>query len=426
MKAQTRLLAVACAVLSCLSAGCTSHRLIASDAREYNFAVEDSQNEILLLNILRARDSKPIYFTGLSSFTGSPTQSLSLSLASTKTFGAPAEGNTRVTSFGPTGTVGTTTTYNVGVLDNKEFMLGISQPLGPETLDFLVRAGWPSDMLLWLLVASAEVIKDQDDVTLFRNSPRDTDQFSAFSARFKNDFAKAKVKLISEIDMTEISPMCMDRRVLVDRPEIVVDAAKAGYVLQETPAGSGCLKFTESRRIVGLCLESSAPCTRAQTKNPSIASRRGRDRRAQAGALVVQPSLSEAETVIMYLRSPLEIVGYLGDLLALTKAGQDKIPHVCPDFSGAAPVSKTGVPLFELAKAPGQSTRGTIEVSYGSERYIVPVLGPKGLCRGSAQTLSLLAYLIGIQKEGDKFPASIPVTVVGGSAASIAPQFRGR
>ena len=78
----------------------------ATDAMEYYMALENAQNEALILNIHRARDGRPPYFTNLISFTGRSTASVSLSLSNQKTCGLTVD---RVTTWGPSTTVGAIT-----------------------------------------------------------------------------------------------------------------------------------------------------------------------------------------------------------------------------------------------------------------------------------------------------------------------------
>ena len=53
-----------------LLAGCAFSGQIADHAVAYNKTIEQSENEMLLLNILRASDQRPMHFTRISEFSG--------------------------------------------------------------------------------------------------------------------------------------------------------------------------------------------------------------------------------------------------------------------------------------------------------------------------------------------------------------------
>ena len=45
--------------------GCSSHRQLATQDVDFNLTVEKAQNEMLLLNVIRAKDRLPMYMTGI-------------------------------------------------------------------------------------------------------------------------------------------------------------------------------------------------------------------------------------------------------------------------------------------------------------------------------------------------------------------------
>ena len=51
--------------------GCATRSAMVGHAVDCNQAVEREQNRILLLNILRAKDQRPMYFTAISQLRGS-------------------------------------------------------------------------------------------------------------------------------------------------------------------------------------------------------------------------------------------------------------------------------------------------------------------------------------------------------------------
>ncbi len=65
-------------------------------------------------------------------------------------------------TFGTTAnaTATTNTNFDLGILESKEFWLGLQRPLSAETLDFLVREGLPRELLFYLFIQKA-VLRSQ-------------------------------------------------------------------------------------------------------------------------------------------------------------------------------------------------------------------------------------------------------------------------
>lgn len=145
---------------------------------DYNRAFEDSSNSILLLNVLRAKDRKPLYFSTVSQLnptigaTGELQLNIPLSPASYTSLGV----NTR-------GSVNTSNTATVATEHTHEFMRGFLQPLSIELFDYFWQQGWPRDVLLHLFVYKIEIAPKaaegapkkgtypESEVLVFVNSP---------------------------------------------------------------------------------------------------------------------------------------------------------------------------------------------------------------------------------------------------------------
>ncbi|HEX9444933.1 MAG TPA: hypothetical protein VGA73_12475, partial [Candidatus Binatia bacterium] len=134
-------------LLFCLS-GCVASTMITSRAVGYNKVVEDTNNQTLLLNVVRASYRHPMYFTGLTLLRGS--QSVQAGTGNvTVPFGGDAPSTYIVN---PNLNLTINPSYDVGVLDTKEFMSGITTPVEMKTLKYYWDQGWPRQMLLFLFV----------------------------------------------------------------------------------------------------------------------------------------------------------------------------------------------------------------------------------------------------------------------------------
>jgi len=111
---------------------------IYNHAVNYNLAVEQAQNELLLLNVVRAMKQRPMYFTAISLVRGS------FQASAESGFGVPFGGDATDTySAQPKGAVSTSPSFDVAVLDSEKFTRGIMTPVCPETFAYYWDQGWP-------------------------------------------------------------------------------------------------------------------------------------------------------------------------------------------------------------------------------------------------------------------------------------------
>src|SRR5262249_6854419 len=122
IRMQGRFLTVA--VLGLCLSGCVSSQKITSRTVGYNKVVEDSNNQVLLVHVERAPFRHPMYFTGLRLLRGS--QSVQVGTGSTLPFGGGAPS---IYTANPNASLNINPSYDVAVLDTKEFMSGITTPV---------------------------------------------------------------------------------------------------------------------------------------------------------------------------------------------------------------------------------------------------------------------------------------------------------
>lgn len=133
-------------------AGCTGGKHMVATARDANLALEESTNEMLLLNIIRASQQKPMYFTGLADVSMTDTAKLAGTLS--LPFG---RNTTSAFDFSPSFTFEARPGFKIQILDNKEFIRAIHAPATLDTLDFFLSLGWPAEFLLYMFTESVVV-----------------------------------------------------------------------------------------------------------------------------------------------------------------------------------------------------------------------------------------------------------------------------
>jgi hypothetical protein len=145
-----RVIAIAAALLG-LSA-CLYSPDIPTRAIYYNRSVASATNQILVLNIMRASDREPRYFTRVG--TDSAQNGVSGAFTATLPFLDVTKGNAGVSGAGSSAN-----TFTLENLDDKKYQDGAMQPVAASTLRDLWSQGIQSDILGLLFVNSISIPK---------------------------------------------------------------------------------------------------------------------------------------------------------------------------------------------------------------------------------------------------------------------------
>lgn len=131
---------------------------VATSATDYNLVVEKAQNEMLLLNIIRASKRHPMYFTSFNLFRGSITYDFQTG-SITIPFGKIGTGLNSSYSIAPNIRYSTSPTFDLAVWDTQEFTRGIMNPVPMKTIDYYWQEGWPKELLLHLFIERIDKVK---------------------------------------------------------------------------------------------------------------------------------------------------------------------------------------------------------------------------------------------------------------------------
>lgn len=229
--------------------GCAFGPQLKRVAVNHNELVANSNNELVLLNILRARDREPLHFTSVSKLIGDGQMQATVGsniaikggtdTEKTNAFGDLVDtsivAGTEVTTPSAQLVVSGKTSMDVSVWDTQEFYQGITASVPAGTVAHYLHQGWPSDLLTYVFVGGIELvaqkelgsIKKGDVVATFRNDPHDPDASSDFS-RFVSCYqlhtiqsSKADAPLVALSQITELS---LADLVLLDGDKFDVDA----------------------------------------------------------------------------------------------------------------------------------------------------------------------------------------------------------
>lgn len=412
-------------------AGCSlhkpSHLRLSTQAVGFNLTVEEAQNEMLLLNVIRAKDRLPMYLTAVSSLSGNVNTTLTGSLGGSYseasgdvgTTATPAGGMSTVTNAvsksitrGLTPSVGGSFSRNpnftVAVLDGEKFTRGFLAPIEDHTFAYFWDQGWPPELLLYLLVQRVE----NGDET-YVNYPPDREDFVKF-AGWVMDFVAAGPRIGRGTSHTNVGPALTTDQ--VNRLEDLVAASKEGLALTgskgettwrlQKVATEFCLRYPDAP---GDCSEKA-------------------DLDAPQGSLRILRSGKEEKSsdgLRLVLRSPEAVLYYLGELMRVANRRPDpEVPHVCiqeelqPLFV-AVPTDLCPAPLVEARSSWGdyvipRKSENPSECKDQDGALVYPETGIDRCDSGrSMQALRLLSQLISLHRSAEELPSPALVRVIG-------------
>jgi hypothetical protein len=113
----------------------------------YNEAVADSTNQFFLLNVLRARDRFPLYYTRTTGNNASQGASAGAAVEVDNWHALPSA------ALGASGG----NTVSLANLDDQKFMRGVLTPVPLATLGFYLDQGWPKEVVMGMFISRIDV-----------------------------------------------------------------------------------------------------------------------------------------------------------------------------------------------------------------------------------------------------------------------------
>jgi len=149
-------------------------RVIRDQSISYDDAIEDTTNQLLLLNILRAKDKAPLHFDTIPSIHESLQANAQLQAAIP--FGPLNKSTTRDTATPEIG-VQVSPSFEIDHLITKDFATGIASPIDPKFVKYWLDRGLDRRIVLLLFFSRAEITGRDDQGNLhtitIRNSPEE-------------------------------------------------------------------------------------------------------------------------------------------------------------------------------------------------------------------------------------------------------------
>lgn len=409
--------------------GCAFPGRLHDMAVNYNEAVASAADSVTFLNIMRARDGRPMHFTSISKLSGSITADASTSLSSgvggetvtttrdgmlTLTGRTVANGANTFTP-GAGGKISTTPSFDVTVHDTQEFYRGILASVDISTINHFLRQGWPSDLLTYLFVEEVRIFdkgagKPRANL---ENDPDDPVKAKAFSEFVKcltlapktEKSASTPLFSISELERVKLGDIAL----LDGKTFDYVAGGKGGKIVRlggsshsltlEKTADASCGKDALETKL-GVSLLSLEALTSSQSDN-SITASDELDGGSGQDTLVLRNGDIEIE---IEFRSVQGVLYYLGEYI---RAGH------CPYLT----TGSNGAPIFVAASSSwhsscagddAQKSDSVIAASLDGARYWIP----RNRAGRSLQVLTLVEQLLNLQKSADARPTTQTVRVV--------------
>lgn len=162
--------------------------------------VAQTEDELMLRNILRARDRYPLHFTTITQVNGSASLEVGGSLGGTITarqheralgdtgrlLGSAVTGTGAEITPELSGRVSTTPSYTSTVLATDAFQRGIQQPLRPDLIAYYLDAGWRDELLMALFIERLDIVDRRTNRRLasIHNEPSEAYRFQEIICHF--------------------------------------------------------------------------------------------------------------------------------------------------------------------------------------------------------------------------------------------------
>jgi hypothetical protein len=451
MKLWKTLAAASSAALLC---ACSLSPVINHQALDYFNANDIASNQVILQNILRAKDDAPLHFSELASIRGSLT--LNSSLSSSIPFGTLDHATQIPRKIFTAGIgVASSPSFDIDSLDTQDFTNGVMLPITPQTAQFFLNDGIDYREVLLLLVSG---MQGGDSPELILNAPKSSRVVCYAQQKAQNalpshyrvlevdDKSCAGPKPEAEFfaflgtlnNLPRVYAVSVTQAPRPVGPPFSVDMQKnlraiasidpSRYLLRQTSDGQYQLVSARRTNAVVLCGADSngAHVVGVLTDNIGQPTRVSADACSQPGAggtddaaPLTRSNAPQLEigkspgTYVFKLRSTLEVIKYVGQIMALQ---QSITPHcITLDYEGPG-ATCSGETLFNLQR-DSISGSEAVNVAYNGNTWSLPApqtcfTTPDHHCDHTLETMSVISLLLNQNKSSKDIGKTQAVQVV--------------
>ncbi len=311
---------------SCISTGNISNRVYT-----INRSVGYSQNQAILLNIVRAANNEPLYFLSISKVGGSGSTDLKMGLPDI-TVGSGLSIADEKFVLSNTLDNSTNTNFDVGVLQSQDFYRGLLAQLNLVEANLLIHQGFSRAMVFSLLVDHIRV-RSGGQVRLIRNDPsnRDFPDFQKYLA------------------------LAIDYGLTIET-----------YQERDASAGKGSPRAVATGR---LCFDEALAepqlAAAARTLKPQCDNQHDA-KRGRGGSELAYYVDGRPQTIGIVIRSPYQIFQYLGGMLEKGTAARVLV---------AGDDANRAEPMLVVRRSGSNPGSCFASIAYEGASYCVPIEG---------------------------------------------------
>jgi hypothetical protein len=389
--------------------GCESMEDFSDWSAGYDKAIEASQNENMLINMVRAAYNRPLHFTAISVVRGNGQASPSLGLTGQFPFANPFKGG--VIGAGPTLAVSGGFNFDMASLDNAEFMGGLLTPIAPSTVNFYVNQGIPRELLFNLLIQNV-TISDGTHTNTYVNDPTRAD-YQDFRTTLRNllslglttETASAVLPFGPPLSAKEMK----DPKILT----VLAQAITAGAVVQQS--GPDAYQIVKPVTQARFCFTGGAPgmpslpnsalCSSAaqDAKDIGKVTASGEQKFAAGSSIGGFQNASLTVTV----RSTRDVFNYLGNLIYMENDSDTPVhPQMETQEAKDFNYLKRGDGLLVVVKNHSRSD-DIVKIDYEGNIYSIPAANQGN----SALVFTIVSQILMLSKTVNLIPASTAVEV---------------
>jgi hypothetical protein len=451
-----RLCVLICIPLTACSLGdAINHQIF-----DYYQVNDQASNQIILLNILYARDGAPLHFSELSQIRGQI--SAGVSASTTFPYGVIGHANPAPRDLGTLGaTVSSSPSFDIVSLDTKDFTAGVMEPITPQAVSFFLNEGIDYRMVLMLLASGirpagnsevvlnaptdSRIVCNKDPHSFGTNAELKNYRIIAADEACVNPFLELFAFLNIVNHMKRLYPVAAEapprpvgppfslamnsnlRAVTsIDPTKYRLVRLRSGqYQLMTAPRSSMvvlCEADTDSSRVVSVLTDAQGASIRVRadacsTRRSSDDDEAGSAPPAKMVTIGVTPG-----TYAIQLRSTLEVIRYVGQILAFQEsetAKHPQLPERCITLQfvayDALHATCDGAVLIHLANTTSLIAVPDLSVVYHGERWSVAAPHTclsQEHCDLSQQTMSIIALLLNRNKSAKDIRSTPAVEVV--------------
>jgi hypothetical protein len=453
---------VSAALLCLLLSACSLEPLINHQVVDYFNANDIASNQVILQNILRAKDGAPLHFSELASIRGS--LSVGGNASTTFPFGSLDKATTLPRKLATLGmTVSSSPSFDIDSLDTQDFTNGVMRPITPETAEFFLNEGIDYRMVLLLLVSglrsagSPEMLLNAPNssrIVCYNHMPGPNALPTDYSIREADEPCAGQsepeyyafLRTVNHVGrLYPISVMQSPRPVgspfnldMAKDLRSVASIDPSRYKLARLPTGQYQLMSAAHDSYIVLCKETPdgpkvagvLTTTRDESTKVSAnacARNHGAEDDNDPSADVVKTKAQstigkDSDTIVFKLRSTLEVIQYVGQVLALQQEETQRnpqLPERCvtleyEDYKGGNITCNFGV-LFHLQNTTGSISGPFSSVDYNGQTWSLPaprVCTSPTSCDHTLQTISVISLLLNQNKSSKDIARTQAVQVV--------------